>query len=85
MGGGGFLATPEQFRIEWNEGEPVNVNLSGKWKYAQGVSDEDFRKMLLNPNNIHSLLYNAMIHPPRFVRDSFDKIAEIVSRCETMR
>ena len=63
MGGGGFLATPEQFRIEWNEGEPVNVNLSGKWKYAQGVSDEDFRKMLLNPNNIHSLLYNAMIHP----------------------
>ena len=31
------------------------------------------------------LIYNAMIHPPRFVRDSFDKIAEIVSRCETMR
>ena len=48
MGGGGFLATPEQFRIEWNEGEPVNVNLSGKWKYAQGVSDEDFRHSTSN-------------------------------------
>ena len=63
MGGGGFLATPDKFYIEWNEDEPVSVNLSGTWKYAQGISDEDFRKVLLNPNNIHSLLYNAMIHP----------------------
>lgn len=30
------------------------------------------------------LIYNAMIHQPRFVSDSFDKIADIVRRCEVI-
>ncbi|OAV45467.1 sialate O-acetylesterase [Lewinella sp. 4G2] len=55
QGGGGFSASPEAFYLETESGK---VSLAGDYKYNIGEFKID-----ANPNQIATILYNAMIAP----------------------
>jgi len=60
-GGGGFWGDPGEMRLRTVNGD---IPLSGIWKYR--VSSEGFKagaQSAIHPNELPTLLYNAMIHP----------------------
>jgi sialate O-acetylesterase len=56
-GGGGIYGSPENMRVVLTD---KKVSLAGSWKYKIGKGDLSFS---IGPNNMPSLLFNAMIHP----------------------
>jgi len=56
-GDGGLVGTDSKLAVQWPDGE---LNLEGLWKIRVGQFEIQPRG---NPNQLPSLLYNAMVHP----------------------
>lgn len=62
MGPGGFIGQPRDLYLEMGVND-LKIPLDGTWNYCASVVNSDFYKVDIGPNSLHSLLYNAMIHP----------------------
>ncbi|MCY4225858.1 MAG: beta galactosidase jelly roll domain-containing protein [Bacteroidetes bacterium] len=56
-GNGGLVVGDSQLKLQWPEGE---LDLEGEWKFRVGQFDIEPDG---NPNQLPTLLYNAMVHP----------------------
>jgi len=56
-GNGGLVVGDSQLKLSWSDGE---LDLSGTWKFRVGQFEIEPDG---NPNQLPTLLYNAMIHP----------------------
>ena len=56
-GNGGLVVGDSQLQLKWPEGE---LNLEGEWKFRVGQFEIEPDG---NPNQLPTLLYNAMVHP----------------------